>query len=67
MKHDDVDDDTNRIPGAVIDAAIEVHQTLGPGLVESATRLALAHELRSRGFQVRAKVPVGRPALQRVA
>ena len=34
---------------AVIAAAAEVHRALGPGLVESVYRAALAEELRSRG------------------
>jgi GxxExxY protein len=34
----------------VIGAAIEVHRTLGPGLLESAYADTLAHELRLRGI-----------------
>ena len=48
----------NEISGQVVDAALEVHRTLGPGLLESIYEAALAHELRSRGFQVEAQVPV---------
>jgi GxxExxY protein len=35
-----------------IDAALEVHKTLGPGLLESACEHCLAHELERRGVQV---------------
>ena len=34
----------------IIGAAIEVHRHLGPGLLESAYRECLCHELRLRGF-----------------
>ena len=37
---------------------MEVHNTLGPGLLESAYQKALAHELRLRGFDVRREVPL---------
>ena len=37
----------NKITGAVIGAAIEVHKALGPGLLESAYEECLCHELKS--------------------
>jgi len=42
------DEQINRIIGA----AIEVHRTLGPGLLESAYQVCLVHELRQQGFEV---------------
>ena len=43
----------NAVSGAVVDAAIEVHRTLGgPGLLESVYEEALACELRRRGMAV---------------
>ncbi len=36
----------------IIGAAIEVHKTVGPGLLESAYENALSFELRSNGFAV---------------
>ena len=42
----------NDVSGQVIDAAIRVHSTLGPGLLESAYEGCLAFELTSRGIQV---------------
>jgi len=48
----------DRTTGQVVDAAIKVHSALGPGLLESAYRLCLAHELRKRGFQVQLEVPL---------
>ncbi len=42
----------NRISEGVLGAAIEVHRTLGPGLLESSYELCLAHELEQRGWRV---------------
>ena len=49
MKHYE---DINQLTGEVIGAAIEVHRTLGPGLLESAYETCLVFELIERGFQV---------------
>ncbi len=45
-------DQTNDLTGIIIGAAIEVHQQLGPGLLENFYRSALAYELRQRGLKV---------------
>jgi len=42
----------------VIAAAISVHRALGPGLLENAYRKCLVHELRGRGLDPRAEVPI---------
>ena len=47
--------DTTR---AIIGAAIEVHRALGPGLLESAYRRCLLHELQLRSFSVKEEVPL---------
>lgn len=41
----------NNITGEIIDAAIEVHKTLGPGLLESVYEKALKRELELRGLK----------------
>jgi GxxExxY protein len=46
----------NEISGQVVDAALKVHSHLGPGLLESAYGVCLAHELRKRGLRVAAQV-----------
>lgn len=46
----------NALSGDVVDAAIRVHSTLGPGLLESAYKACLAHELRSRRHFVETEV-----------
>lgn len=44
--------------GAIIAAALNVHSFLGPGLLESAYKACLAHELRKRGFDVTVEFPI---------
>jgi GxxExxY protein len=46
----------NKITEKIIGAAIEVHRTLGPGLLESAYQECLFYELRSLGLSVRKEV-----------
>lgn len=43
---------------AIIGAAIEVHRRLGPGLLETAYRKCLTHELRKRGHVVLEEQPI---------
>ncbi len=50
--------DLNLLTEAIIGAAIEVHQRLGPGLLETAYRKCLAYELRKRGFEVVEEQPI---------
>ena len=49
----------NEIGKKVVDAAIEVHRHLGPGLLESVYEVALAHELRLRGLSIDAQISIG--------
>jgi GxxExxY protein len=42
----------NHISYLIIQAAIEVHRILGPGLLESIYRACLIYELRERGLTV---------------
>ncbi|MBB5333925.1 GxxExxY protein [Chryseobacterium koreense] len=46
----------NELSYAIIGAALEVHRTLGVGLLESAYEAALLYELEKLGFQVRTQV-----------
>ncbi len=50
--------DENEIGRIIVDAAIAVHQELGPGLLESVYEAVLAQELRNRGLNVERQVPV---------
>ncbi len=40
----------------IVDSAIKVHRTLGPGLLESAYQQCLAYELRKRELRVETEV-----------
>jgi GxxExxY protein len=44
------------ITGAVVDAALKVHSSLGPGMLESVYEKCLKHELVKRGLRVRSQV-----------
>lgn len=46
----------NQISGSIVDAAFKVHNTLGPGLLESAYEACLAHELKKLGLRVASQV-----------
>ena len=48
----------NDLTSAIIGAAIKVHRTLGPGLLESAYRICLAYELEKLGLKVEQEKPV---------
>jgi GxxExxY protein len=48
----------NDISAVVLDSAIVVHRTLGPGLLESVYSKALALEIKSTGLDVEAEVLV---------
>jgi GxxExxY protein len=52
--------DINKLSNKIIGAAIEVHKTLGPGLLESAYEQCLCHELNLRGisFERQEELPV---------
>ena len=43
--------DINIISGLIIEAAMKVHSTLGPGLLESTYEACLIHELRKMGLK----------------
>ena len=52
--------DINKVSNKIIGAAIEVHKTLGPGLLESVYEQCLCHELNLRGlsFERQKELPV---------
>jgi GxxExxY protein len=50
--------DMKELTEKIIGAAIEVHKTIGPGLLESAYEECLAHEMRLRGLNFERQVPL---------
>lgn len=48
----------NQIAYEVIGAALEVHKSLGPGLLESAYQECLVYKLRQLGFDVEKEKPM---------
>lgn len=42
----------NEIARIIVDASLQVHRTLGPGLLESVYQAALNYELQKRGLRV---------------
>jgi GxxExxY protein len=50
--------DINNLSSTIIGAAIEVHKTLGPGLLESAYEECLCHELSLRGVSFERQKPL---------
>jgi len=51
-------DKLDQITGRIIGAAIEVHKTLAPGLLESAYEACLAYELHQLGYKVEQQKPL---------
>jgi GxxExxY protein len=47
-----IESEENRIAREIIDSAFVIHNSLGPGLLESVYEIILAKELNKRGFQV---------------
>lgn len=48
----------NELSYKIIGAAIELHKSIGPGLLESVYENALAYDLKETGFDVRQQVPL---------
>lgn len=55
--------DINQISSQIIKAAIQVHKTLGPGLLESVYQSCMGIELTHMGMKVQAQIPI--PVLYR--
>lgn len=48
----------DELTGKIISAAVEVHRTLGPGLLESVYEEALCHEFSLRGIKFERQISV---------
>jgi len=50
--------ETNKVTAAIVDAAYEIHNEVGPGLLESVYELVLTDMLVSKGFSVQRQVAI---------
>ena len=50
--------DVNQLAYHIIGCAIEVHKSLGPGLLESVYEECLKYELEERGYQVKSQINI---------
>ena len=48
----------NEIGTIVVNSCIKIHQSLGPGLLESVYQKVLAYELERQGLSVKCEVPI---------
>ena len=48
----------SELTSRIIGSAMRVHRALGPGLLESAYQVCLAHRLRADGLSVQEEVPI---------
>ena len=57
-EHQPIPESLENVAREIVDAAVKVHQTLGPGLLESVYCAILAHELRKRKLRVEVEVSI---------
>ena len=48
----------NEISNIILDEAIKIHKSIGPGMLESVYTHCLSHRLNARGLTIRMEVPV---------
>ena len=48
----------NEVSGMVVEEAIYIHRSVGPGMLESVYAQCLAYRLSKRGLNIRTEVPV---------
>jgi GxxExxY protein len=58
MSNKAIPEQINHLSGRVIHAAYKVHETLGPGLLESVYEVCLVHELSRMGIKAERQVPL---------
>jgi len=51
-------EEVNKITGIVVDASMDVHSAMGPGLLENVYEHCLVRELEFRGLKVERQVPI---------
>lgn len=58
MEYRDIDPHLNEITGAIVDSAFQVHEIVGPGLLESVYHRCLVIEMMNRGLKIEQEVAV---------
>jgi GxxExxY protein len=58
MEFQPIEPGLNKISGAIVDAAYQIHTNLGPGLLESIYQKCLVIELQERGLTVETEVQI---------
>jgi GxxExxY protein len=58
MEYQPIKPEVNKISGVVVDAAYQVHSTLGPGLLESVYQKCLLLELKDKNITVETEVQI---------
>jgi len=58
QRHQELSAGFNALTHRAVGAAIAVHRVLGPGLLETAYSVCLAHELRKIGLDIQTEVPL---------
>jgi GxxExxY protein len=53
-----ISNEVERVAREIVDSAFKVHQTLGPGLLETVYEVCLTHELTKRGLKCLRQAPV---------
>ena len=57
-KYELLSDEEERIGKLIVNAAFKVHKELGPGLLEKVYEIALAHELKKSGLEVKRQLDI---------
>lgn len=58
MKFTELSEHEEKIGKSIVNAAYNIHKTLGPGLLEKIYEVCLAHELRKAGHEVQRQVDI---------
>lgn len=58
MEYKPIDPAHNKITGLIVDAAYQVHSTLGPGLLESVYQKCMVVEIRDRNLKVQTEIQI---------
>ncbi len=57
-RHRDTEMHENEIGTVIVDCAVHLHQSLGPGLLETVYEVTLARKLEKRGLSVQRQIPI---------